>query len=1142
MSVVRTPGFCALCKSRCGSVMVTENGRLVAQESNPQHPTGAALCVKGKAAPEIVYRPERQLYPMMRTRPKGDPDPGWKRISWDEALDRTAEALSRVRDEHGAEAVAFSWTTPSGTPISDDIRWVERFTNAFGSPNIAYGVEVCNWHKDHAHAYTLGRSVASPDFQNAGCVVLWGHNPSATWLDHATATAAAGKRGAKIVVVDPRKAGFAQRADQWLRVRPGSDGALALGIAGEMIRNGWFDEAFMTDWSNGPLLVRTDTMRFLRASEVQAHVVGDVAGEDMLVAIDRESGDLIGYERKAKRYGDGRRPYLRRMRSVPLRTGEQVACKTAFELYSELCDQHTPEVVEATCWVPKAQVTETARLLHEAGPVCYYLWTGTGQHTNATQTDRAIAILMSLTGSFDAPGGNVDFSKPPSNDVTGADLLTPAQRAKCIELGRSALGPGRNAWITSESLYTAILEERPYAVRAMFGFGRNFLVTHGNSTRGTQAFAKLEFYVHTDVVMTPTASYADIFLPINTPWERESLRVGFEGSQAAESRVQFRQAAIESRGESRSDGFVVFELAKRLGMGHMFWNGDIEAGMNHVLAPTGLTVEQLREQPSGIDFALKTRYRKYLESGFKTWTGKVEVFSEVFRDAGQDPLPVFVEPAMSPMRQPASTEFPLVLTSAKVVHFCHSQHRDIASLRKRSPEPELQMHPHAAAQRGIDDGAMVELRTHLGSVRMRARLDAALDARVVWSQYGWWAGNQTLELPGWDAFGNEGANVNRLISDKASDPISGSVAHRSYLCDVVPVTTATPGGWTGWRAFRIERRHAEANGIVSFTMSPVDGAALPSFHGGQHVNVRVRRADGTQIVRCYSLSGRDNGGSFRISVKLAQGAEGRTGEMSGFLHALAEHDGLELQAPKGSFHLPPAAPGARFAAHEGPLVMVAAGIGITPMLSMLHQLQNSGRRAPVRLLYGVRSGSDHAFRDEIDALCRAFEALSVTTFYSEVDEADRTSMCFDREGRITAEAVLEAHGTAAEFYLCGPPSMVEHVTGALDGAGVPGARVHLEAFGPSSRKKALVHRGPQTVRLARSLKTITWTPDAGSLLDQLERAGAALGSGCRTGQCESCMLRLVSGDVLHPQGSAAVESGHCLPCVAVPLSPVSLDA
>ncbi|MCL4744523.1 MAG: molybdopterin-dependent oxidoreductase, partial [Burkholderiaceae bacterium] len=199
MAETRTPGFCALCKSHCGSILVTRDGRFVGQEPNPDHPTGAALCVKGRAAAEIVDNPQRQLYPMMRTRPKGDADPGWRRISWNEALDRTATALDGIRNASGPEAVAFGLATPSGTPISDDVRWIERFANAFGTPNVAYGVEVCNWLKDFSHAYTFGRSVSSPDFENTGCIVLWGHNPSATWLDHAAATAAAQARGARLI-------------------------------------------------------------------------------------------------------------------------------------------------------------------------------------------------------------------------------------------------------------------------------------------------------------------------------------------------------------------------------------------------------------------------------------------------------------------------------------------------------------------------------------------------------------------------------------------------------------------------------------------------------------------------------------------------------------------------------------------------------------------------------------------------------------------------------------------------------------------------------------------------------------------------------------------------------------------------------
>lgn len=778
----RIPGFCALCKSRCGSVMVTRDGVFVGQEPNPEHPTGKALCVKGKAAPEMIYNAQRLLHPVMRTRPKGDPDPGWRRISWDEALDRTAAELDALRRGSGPESVAFGLTTPSGTAISDDLRWIDRFTHAFGSPNVAYGTEICNWHKDHAHGYTFGRGVGSPEFEMAGCVLLWGHNPSATWLDHATKVAAAKGRGAKLVVVDPRRAGFASRADQWLRVRPGADGALALGLARAMIRHGWFDEAFVRDWSNGPLLVRTDTGRFLRAGDLA--VPPDGAAADDLLACDEATGALLPYRPSTRRYlADAPRPQLEAGPDVALAAGRLVPCRSAFALFSELCDAYTPEAVERIAWIPAAQVEATAKLLHEAGPVCYYAWSGVGQHTNATQTDRAIACLIALTGSFDAPGGNVQHGKLPAADVSGADLLSAEQRAKCIGFGRSALGPARDGWIGTDTLYDAVLDGRPYPIRGLVGFGRNFLVNHANVRRGSEALAKLAFHVQADLVMTPTAAYADIVLPICTPWERAALRVGFEGSARAEHLVQFRQAAIAPLGESRSDAFVVFELAKRLGFGSLFWNGDVEAGLDHVLAPTGLTLNDLRRQPNGVSIPVPTPYRTYREAGFRTPTGKVELFSETFRDNGQDALPVFVEPALSP-DGPLGERFPLVLTSAKVVHFRHGQDRHVPSLRRRLPDPELALHPDTAATRGIAEGEWLTVRTPEAAVRFKARFDDSLHPRVVCGQYGWWQGNDALRLAATEPLSDRDASFNSLISDRYLDPISGSAPLRSYLCEV----------------------------------------------------------------------------------------------------------------------------------------------------------------------------------------------------------------------------------------------------------------------------------------------------------------------------------------------------------------------
>ncbi|MFP6728855.1 MAG: molybdopterin-dependent oxidoreductase, partial [Alphaproteobacteria bacterium] len=220
----RVPGYCALCWSSCGCISVVEDGKLVAVEPDPSHPTGKTLCAKGRAAPELVNHKDRLLQPLKRTRPKGDPDPGWQPIGWDEALDTITAALKRLADESGSESVAFGFTTTAGTAFQDGYPWVERLRHAFGSPNVADSLEVCDYHKEYIHPHTFGVGMPMTDLAHTGCILLWGHNTSMTWLAHASRVADAKARGAKLIVVDPRRVGLATKADQWLRVRPGSDG------------------------------------------------------------------------------------------------------------------------------------------------------------------------------------------------------------------------------------------------------------------------------------------------------------------------------------------------------------------------------------------------------------------------------------------------------------------------------------------------------------------------------------------------------------------------------------------------------------------------------------------------------------------------------------------------------------------------------------------------------------------------------------------------------------------------------------------------------------------------------------------------------------------------------------------------------
>jgi anaerobic selenocysteine-containing dehydrogenase len=408
---------------------------------------------------------------------------------------------------------------------------------------------------------------------------------------------------------------------------------------------------------------------------------------------------------------------------------------------------------------------------------------------------RAIALLYALTGCLDAPGGNLRPCLPPVNDLAPLALLPEAQRAKALGLRERPLGPGRHGWVTARDVYTAILRDEPYPVRGLVGFGSNLLLSQPDPELARAALARLDFMVHADLFMTPTAALADVVLPVASAWERQGLRVGFGPTQAGEGHVQLRPRVVPPRGESRSDTWIACQLATRLGLGEQFFGGDEEAGYRHVLAPTGLTLEQLRAAPGGIRLARPPAHRRHAEPtaggvrGFATPSGRVEIYAQSFLEHGQPPLPEYVEPAASPVSRPdLAADYPLVLTSAKVVQFCHSQHRALPALRGQNPDPLVELHPEAAAARGVTAGDWVTIRTPRGTMRARARLNSTLAPGVVCAQFGWWQACAALGLPAYATEGPDTANYNAAIASEAADPVSGTVPLRSYLCQIVPAS------------------------------------------------------------------------------------------------------------------------------------------------------------------------------------------------------------------------------------------------------------------------------------------------------------------------------------------------------------------
>ena len=770
-----------MCISRCGVIATVEDGRLTAVNADPDHPNGC-ICVKGTAAPEIVYSPDRLRSPLKRTRAKGDADPGWTSISWDEALTSIANRLSEIKAKHGAESVIFAFGTPSGGGISDGARWLERLANTFGSPNLWASLSICNWNREWGAQYTYGVATPPPDYDNARCILLWGFNPYVSWPAAATRINRAKAAGSKTIVIDPRNSAAAQRADLWLRIRPGSDGILALSMIHVMLEEKLFDENFVRQWTNGPFLMREDHQQLLTARDMSG--TGD--GETYFVW-DENSDSLVSYRPDRGFAKDGIVPALAGAHRVTLNDRTTVDCHTSFEELAEIAARYAPERVESITDVAAHDVRRAVRMFVAEKPSCYYSWAGIEQHRDATQTNRAICTFYSLTGQFDQRGGNLLYATTPVRPITGQELLPKDIVSRRLGCDILPLGsPGLSGRIQAKHAYDAILTGKPYPIKAVVAFGGDPLLGYGDSARGKQALADLDFFVDVDIFANPSSVFADLLLPASTCWEREGLMPSFSTADETAAWAQLKPAVIEPLYESRADIEIVFELAKRLGLKEKFFGGDIDAGYNHHLGPSRLTVEQLRANRVGMRAGVKTGYRKYGDidpqtgqpRGFQTLTKKIEIYSTRFAQAGYPPLPEISPPSET------FDEYPLILTSFRLLQFCDQQHRNIPRLRRPAREPWLEINPQTAEESNIKEGEWIILETPMGAIRLKAKFNRDLHPKVVATQYGWWQDCKELQLPGYDPLSQDGSNINLITSNEASDPISGAVPHRSQPCRV----------------------------------------------------------------------------------------------------------------------------------------------------------------------------------------------------------------------------------------------------------------------------------------------------------------------------------------------------------------------
>ena len=354
-----------------------------------------------------------------------------------------------------------------------------------------------------------------------------------------------------------------------------------------------------------------------------------------------------------------------------------------------------------------------------------------------------------------------------------------------------------------------------------------------------------------------------------------------------------------------------------------------------------------------------------------------------------------------------------------------------------------------------------------------------------------------------------------------------------------------PPAWPGFRRMRVVRLDRETASVVSLSLQQLDETVLPAPLPGQFLVLRLRAApDGPMLVRNYSMSGMPGDRTYRVSVKREPG-----GVVSSYLHDhLCTGDILEVSAPRGGFTL---------RSGDGPVVLLSAGIGATPVLAMLHSLSSAASLRNVWWIYGARNGAEHPFAKESRGLLQTLVNGRSHIVYSRPDSGDKLGVDYDSLGHVDTPLLDRLRVPRdADFYLCGPPSFLRQMTEGLKTWAADSTRIHIELFGPEEpitpgiahSSRPPVHSpagepgaGPQ-ISFARSGLTVPWNSRFSSLLELAEACDVPVQWSCRTGVCHTCECALIGGSVHYePDPLEPPASGNVLICCSTPSGEIEID-
>jgi anaerobic selenocysteine-containing dehydrogenase len=426
------------------------------------------------------------------------------------------------------------------------------------------------------------------------------------------------------------------------------------------------------------------------------------------------------------------------------------------------------DVVGPRLWLTPAAIREAARLYATSKPACIIDGNGLDMQVQVFQITRAVCLLRALTGNLDVDGGDFIPQPVPLQNLQAKDRRPSG--AAPITQAYPLFNDFHETWgLHAQScLIDAILEETPYPIRLLVVQSGNPAVTMTEAGRVQRALEKLDFLVVIDLFLTRTGRYADVILPAAGCFEKTQLN----RASMRNSPVILQNQVIDWQGDSRPDWKIIFDLGRKLGLEAEFPWESAEAAIDYQLAPAGLTVARLRENPDGLR-AAPLEFEKFRSRGFATPSGKVEFFSQRLKQAGHPPVPFLDGRVDNPVSfaETLGEDALIGISGERSNRFTHTQFHQIPSLVRGEPEGFVDLHPEDARTRNIAEGQWLNVSTPKGRIRLKTRISEVTHPGVVRIAWGW--GETAPE-----------ANLNDLTDDARRDPVTSTPSSRTFMCRI----------------------------------------------------------------------------------------------------------------------------------------------------------------------------------------------------------------------------------------------------------------------------------------------------------------------------------------------------------------------